>query len=89
MVNNDAFFKGKVKIISDGTAWGTKVLDSSGNLIGAITKLEMTVKEGEPLVMVKLELIPGKIEINNATAESRSEISGKFVRPKRKITVKK
>ena len=92
MVNNDAFFKGKIKIVSDGTAWGTKVLDSSGNLIGGITKLEMQIEEGNPLVMVKLEIVPGKIEINNATIDSRdsrSEIGGIFVRPRRKITVKK
>lgn len=89
MVNNDAFFKGKIKIISDGTAWGTKVLDSSGNLIGGITKLEMIIKEGEPLVLVKLEIIPGKIEMSNVTVDLKSEIGGKFVRPKRKITVKK
>ena len=89
MVNNDAFFKGKVKIVSDGTAWGTKVLDSSGNLIGGITKLEMTIKEGDPLVMVKLEVITGKIEMHNVTVDPKSEIGGKFVRPHRKITVKK
>jgi hypothetical protein len=60
----------KLKLISDGTLQGTKVVDEQGNSIGKVTKVEWSVDANEMNVYQRnarctLELmdVPAELEI--------------------------
>ncbi|HEY0006193.1 MAG TPA: hypothetical protein VGB17_15545 [Pyrinomonadaceae bacterium] len=52
----------KLKIISDGTSAGTKLVDESGNEIEGVTSLrwqwEKRLSDGVPLVTIELKGVP-------------------------------
>lgn len=55
---------GRVKIVSDGTPEGTKVLDSQGVPIGEVKSLYIRIVAGDPRVTATLELYRPELDID-------------------------
>jgi hypothetical protein len=47
----------KIRIVSDGTVAGTRVIDCSGELIPLVNRLEISINNDTDLVIAKMELV--------------------------------
>ncbi|MBT0666332.1 hypothetical protein KI809_18650 [Geobacter pelophilus] len=53
----------KIKIISDGTPMGTRILDESGNPMKNVIAASWELQANDKLATVKLELIDVSVEL--------------------------
>ncbi len=57
---------GRVKVISDGTKEGTKILDSQGAPLGKVKALQIILGNGEPQVTATIEFYQPELEVEAA-----------------------
>lgn len=54
---------GRIRIISDGTLEGTKILDSNGVSIGMVKSLTICIEEDEPVVHATIRIHKPQLDI--------------------------
>lgn len=54
---------GRIRIISDGTLEGTKILDSNGVSIGLVKSLTICIEESEPVVHAMIRIHKPQLDI--------------------------
>lgn len=69
----------KVKIVSDGTTWGTKIVDEeTGNEIHNVTKIEWTAEAGHMCVArITLVKVPVEITAEVPPEETKLVVKGR------------
>ena len=58
----------KIKIVSDGTQLGTKIYDTSGNLIPLVAGVNVLIDGDSPLVKCWLKLVDVELELTTNVA---------------------
>lgn len=59
----------KVKIISDGTVEGTKILDDAGNMIGMVKRAEIVIDAHQKTTHARLEFIAPELLISGVEVD--------------------
>lgn len=65
----------KLKLVSDGTSFGTRLLDGDGNPIDCVSELTFTVKGWESLATLQVTLIDVECELVGVVKEQYSKIT--------------